>query len=71
LDYEKALQARGSDPLTLAVKTRVDLERWAEWLDGKKVSRSGILKGVVGWVLVFEVRLKAGRCPTERNTDGW
>ncbi|MCJ1245600.1 hypothetical protein MMC30_002804 [Trapelia coarctata] len=54
LDYGKALQARGTDPMTLAVTTRADLERWAEWLDAKKVRRSGILKGTVGWVLVLE-----------------
>jgi len=54
LDFEKAALTRGTDPLTWAVKSRSDLEKWMQWLDSKGVGRSGILKGAVGWLLVFE-----------------
>ena len=58
LNHESASHCRGSNPLTLAVKTRTDLEQWSGWLDSKSVRRSSILKAVSGWLLVFEVSRK-------------
>ncbi|MCJ1392910.1 hypothetical protein MMC18_005782 [Xylographa bjoerkii] len=55
LDHEEAKHARGSDPVTWAVKSRSELQAWIEWLDVKNVKRSKIFRGPVGWLLVFEV----------------
>ncbi|MCJ1382424.1 hypothetical protein MMC17_005537 [Xylographa soralifera] len=54
LDHEEAKHARGSEPVTWAVKSRGELQAWIEWLDVRGVKRSKILAGAVGWLLVFE-----------------
>ena len=55
LNHQEAKQARGSESVTWAVKSRAELQAWIEWLDVKGVKRSKILTGAVGWFLMFEV----------------
>lgn len=54
LNVEAARAHKGFDPVTLAVQSRSDLERWAEHLDRLGVDRSPIFTGMYGWLLAFE-----------------
>ena len=67
MNKEEALKNRRFDPVTWGVNTKTDLESWAEWLDGKGVKRSRLLKGAVGWLIVFEVRFSQAEY---RSKDG-
>lgn len=44
---------RGFDPTVFAVDTVEDLERWQRHLDAQGVPNSGVLRGIIGWLLVF------------------
>ena len=44
----------GFDPVTLAVQTMADVERWAAHLDSAGIQHSGVLRGMIGWLLVFK-----------------
>lgn len=54
LNPAQAMAQAGFDPVTLAVDSRADLERWAAHLDRAGIRHSAILVGAVGWVLVTE-----------------
>ncbi len=43
----------GFDPTVFAVDALPDLERWQEHLDAQQVPNSGVLRGIVGWLIVF------------------
>lgn len=51
---EQAALQKGWDPITWAVATKTDLDKWAAWLDEKKARHSKVIRGVVGWVLVAD-----------------
>ena len=55
LDPVQAESQVGFNPITWAVDGLEDLEAWDKWLRGNQVRHSRVLKGVVGWVLCFEV----------------
>lgn len=38
----------------MAVETRADLKRWEEYLNRQGVLNSGVLRGILGWLLVFK-----------------
>ncbi|KIM93902.1 hypothetical protein OIDMADRAFT_46013 [Oidiodendron maius Zn] len=56
LRYEptQANLQKGWDPITYAVGTRKDLERWGEWFDANGVKHSRIFTGVSAWVMACE-----------------
>lgn len=43
----------GFDPLTFAVETHADLQRWAARLDAVGIENSGVLRGLLGWLLAM------------------
>lgn len=43
----------GFDPVVFAVNTHADLTEWVAHLDDAGVANSGVLRGIVGWLLVF------------------
>jgi catechol 2,3-dioxygenase-like lactoylglutathione lyase family enzyme len=54
LNNEAAAAQAGFDPVTLAVKGRADLERWAAHLDRGGIAHSPVLNGLKAWLLVFD-----------------
>lgn len=46
--------SRGFDPVSFAVATRDDLQRWVEHLDGLGVIHSPIVEASIGWLLIFD-----------------
>lgn len=44
----------GFDLLTLAVETQRDLEAWAAHFNAQGLENSGVLRGLLGWVLVIK-----------------
>jgi catechol 2,3-dioxygenase-like lactoylglutathione lyase family enzyme len=54
LNRDAAAAQAGFDPVTLAVRTRGDLDRWASHLDQRGIEHSPILIGLLGWLLVFD-----------------
>lgn len=55
LSRTQAHHARGSDPIILTVSKKEDLVLWIRWLDRWGTTRSPLLAGVRGWILIFEV----------------
>lgn len=53
-DPAQAKVQKGWDPISWAVGSRKDLEKWGEWLDAHEVRRSRIFIGVKGWVMGCE-----------------
>lgn len=51
---DRARTLAGFDPITLQVADREALARWMRYFDAQGIAHSGILPGVVGWLLVFE-----------------
>ncbi|MEV4536492.1 VOC family protein [Asanoa sp. NPDC049518] len=45
---------RGFDPVSFAVRTRDDLQGWAEHLDSLDIKHSPLIEASVGWLLVFD-----------------
>jgi catechol 2,3-dioxygenase-like lactoylglutathione lyase family enzyme len=45
---------RGFDPVSFAVHTRDDLQRWADHLDSLDVQHSPLIEASIGWLLVFD-----------------
>jgi catechol 2,3-dioxygenase-like lactoylglutathione lyase family enzyme len=45
---------RGFDPVSFAVQSRDDLERWVEHLDSLDVKHSPIVEASIGWLLIFD-----------------
>lgn len=52
-DPEMAGRISGFDPTVFGVATVADLERWQRHLDAQDVPNSGVLRGIIGWLLVF------------------
>ena len=48
-----AIRIKGFDPTVFAVDTRADLERWQQHLDAVGIANSGVLRGIIGWLIVF------------------
>lgn len=44
----------GFDPVTYSVRDRSHLHSWTNHLDQLGVEHSGVLRGIIGWVLVFQ-----------------
>jgi len=55
-DAVRALDDKHWDSITLDVRGKQDIEAWAQWLDICGTTRSPILVGLRGWVMLFEVR---------------
>jgi catechol-2,3-dioxygenase len=53
-DKAKAAKQTGWDPIIFQIEGEKEMEEWAAWLDEKKVKRSNVLKGFIGWTLCFE-----------------
>ncbi|MFT4068180.1 VOC family protein [Paraburkholderia sp.] len=51
---ERAKRESGLDPVTFSVRTHQDLLVWEAHLTALGVHHSGILTGVIGWLLVAE-----------------
>lgn len=51
---QRAIQDRGWNPITWAVRGRADLQDWHAYFVGVGVKCSRVLKGVKGWVLCAE-----------------
>jgi catechol 2,3-dioxygenase-like lactoylglutathione lyase family enzyme len=47
-----AARQKGFDPIVFLVDTLIDLEEWATYLDGCGIENSGVLRGLLGWLLV-------------------
>lgn len=43
---------KGFDPIVFLVDTLADLEAWARYLDVCGIENSGVLRGLLGWLLV-------------------
>jgi catechol 2,3-dioxygenase-like lactoylglutathione lyase family enzyme len=43
---------KGFDPIVFLVDTLADLEEWVRYLDGCGIENSGVLRGLLGWLLV-------------------
>jgi catechol 2,3-dioxygenase-like lactoylglutathione lyase family enzyme len=46
--------SRGFDPVSFAVESRDDIQRWAGHLDSLGVSHSPIVEASIGWLLIFD-----------------
>jgi catechol 2,3-dioxygenase-like lactoylglutathione lyase family enzyme len=46
--------SRGFDPVSFAVDSRDDIQRWAGHLDSLGVSHSPIFEASIGWLLIFD-----------------
>jgi catechol 2,3-dioxygenase-like lactoylglutathione lyase family enzyme len=46
--------SRGFDPVSFAVESRDDLQRWTGHLDSLGVSHSPIVEASIGWLLIFD-----------------
>jgi hypothetical protein len=46
--------SRGFDPVSFAVESRDDLQRWVEHLDSLGVNHSPIVEASIGWLLIFD-----------------
>lgn len=51
----RALNDRNWDAVTLVVRSKKDLGIWMKWLDLCGTRHSGVLTGMRGWLVVFEV----------------
>jgi len=47
-----AAHLAGFDVLTLATSTKADLVDWASWFENAGIPHSGVLRGLVGWLIV-------------------
>ncbi len=54
LNPEAAQRERGSDPITLSVEKRADLDIWRAHFETIGAKHSPILTGLVGWLLAVE-----------------
>ncbi len=48
----QAARQAGFDPIVLATETLADLQRWAAYFDECGIEHSGVLRGILGWLLV-------------------
>jgi len=48
-----AERLRGFDPVVFAADLLADLEGWAAHLDALGVENSGVLRGLLGWLVIF------------------
>ncbi len=48
-----AKNMRGFDPIVFAVQGHADLHKWANFLTSAGIDHSSILRGIIGWLLVF------------------
>lgn len=48
-----ARNMRGFDPIVFAVQGRGDLQKWEQFLELVGIEHSSILRGIIGWLLVF------------------
>lgn len=55
----RALDDRNWDAVTMVVRSRKDLAIWMKWLDLCGTKHSGVLTGMRGWLVVFEVSFEA------------
>ena len=48
-----AKNMRGFDPIVFAVQGHSDLKKWEHFLTSVGIEHSGVLRGIIGWLLVF------------------